>query len=143
MAWATVEQVQSITGVDVTSGQLAQAQGIVEVFVDREYDPEVTFSDKDTRRLRAAVAWQAAYVAAQVDIPGRSLYETFNQDGMDITLPDQASVTLAPLAKRSILNLSWKRSRSVRMPSLALGRRYGLAGFTTDMEADAYCWRPL
>lgn len=142
MPWATLEQVETITGVTCSAEQLAQAQGIVEIYVDREYDADATFRDADTRRLKQAVAWQAAWLVSQVEVAGRSGVTTYTQDGLDITRPDISTIVLAPLTRRAILNLSWMRTRSIRTPAAMPERSGALSGWSTDegIWDDSYTW---
>lgn len=139
MAWATVDEVETITGKTVTADQLAQAQSLIELVIDRDETAVGTSAavgtagdyegrSGDLRRLKLAVAYQAAHLATTgVDVhavvgglsalsqPDLSL--SFREGG------DAVERVLSPLALRACRQLTWRRDRSVRIGSALTASR--------------------
>jgi hypothetical protein len=118
MAWATVQDVDDLTGVTVTTDQLAYAQAIIEIHVSRTEDvPADSISVRDLLWLKRAVAYEAAWIPANPDLFTRIEHVTLLQDGVETRdLPPDA-LTLAPMAKRAIRRLSWVKTRSIHTVS--------------------------
>lgn len=112
MPWATEAETLTLTGVSVDAGQLAQAQGVVELFAGITEANSTDLSASNDRMLRAAVAYQAAWTASQVDVTGRMEVSSVNQDGVSVTPGNGVDLVLAPLAKRALARLSWHRTRA-------------------------------
>jgi hypothetical protein len=118
MTWATVQDVDDLTGVTVTSEQLAYAQAIIEIHVSRTEDvPADTISVRDLRWLKRAVAYEAAWIPANPDLFTRIDHVTLLQDGVEVRDLPADALTLAPLAKKAVRRLSWVQSRSIHTPS--------------------------
>lgn len=115
--WATVEDVDNITGIEVTAGQLLQAQGVVEIFADATTDASDAgrISPKNLGKLKKATAYQAAWISEHPDAFTNLDLKDATQDGMSFTLLHANSGVLAPMAKRCIDRLSWKRTKSLRI----------------------------
>jgi hypothetical protein len=118
MAWATITDVDDLTGATVTAEEIAIAQAIIEIHVARTEDvPADMMSARDLRWLTRAVAYQTVWVKANPDLFTRIDHVTILQDGVEVRdLPPDA-LTLAPLAKKAIRRLSWMKSRSIHTPS--------------------------
>jgi hypothetical protein len=117
MPWATVEETVTLTGVTVSSGTLAQAQGVLDLFsgVTEDVDAE-QLSTRDRRLLRQACAYQAAWMHGQIDVPTRTDVSQLNQDGLSFTVANPDALVLAPLARRALAQLSWRRpGTSIRL----------------------------
>lgn len=108
MAWATTSEVLALTGVTVEDATLSQAQGVIDLVSGVTEDVE-DLSTRDTRLLRAAVAYQAAWMHGQVDVMTRSEVSALEQDGVKVTPTDADALILAPLARRALAGLSWNR----------------------------------
>lgn len=143
--WCTVAQVLDITGKTVTESELAQAQFVISLYADR--DPSALALNSITARdqywLKLATACQAPWQAAQ---PGymdqlQTALRT-DQDGADVTRPDESSILLAPLARRAIINLSWKRSRSRLLPRTG-ARPGGIPDPLAEADDDRMNWQAL
>lgn len=116
--FTTVEQVKELTGYDVTTDLIFQAQAIIEAFSGR-IEQEVKIA-KDREVLAKSTAYQAAYMVTN--------YETvFEQVGLSsMQTPDGALVLditmaapyLAPLAVINLRGLSRKGSASVKIGSM-------------------------
>lgn len=114
--WATVDDVATYTGTQVTAAQLAQAQAAIDVAAGRSIDVYSSLRSRDLYYLKLATAYQAAWMAAQPDIFTRTEVKQSAGDGMSVQYGDGALV-LAPLARRALRRVSWRRSRSVRAVS--------------------------
>lgn len=142
MPWADATYTENTTGVVVTEAQLAQAQGMIELFsgVTEDY----ALSGRDVRHLRMAVAYQAAWLKGQIDVTTRTDVSSVTQDEMSFQYANQEAPVLAPLARVALKRLSWKGTRStmVRRPVdlIAPGWDPEL-DFVTDKDCSGY--RPL
>lgn len=137
MAWATADEVLDTTGVDVTltPSVLAQAGSIINMHAGITDD--ATVYERDEYWLGQAVIWQTAWLAGQQAVAERSSMTTVSQEGLQVTYQDEAALVLAPLARRSLKNLSWMGTRSVR-----LGHRVTVHK-TTEVDPPDECWTPL
>jgi hypothetical protein len=124
MAWATEAEALTYTGITVTAVEIAQAQGIVELFTDVTEESNIT-SPRNLRLLKMAVAYQAAFIVDHPDMFTHVDVSTMLQDGIQFTVNHENAGILAPLARRAIARLSWaNRNRSLRIqPSRNLRRR--------------------
>lgn len=122
VAWATPEQVKDITGAVINETDIAIAQGIVDLHasIESEFVDLETMWPKDISRLKKAVSYQAKFMDSQVEVLGRQDVKGVSQDGVSATFNTVDSVALAPLARKAIEQLSWKRPRGLRAQ-----RRYG------------------
>jgi hypothetical protein len=144
--WATVGDVATYTGVSVTAAQVAQAQAVVEIFADTTTlaSDAGNISEKNLRLLKQAVSYQAAWITQHPDAFTNVDLTNFNQDQVSGTLAHANALILAPLAKRCIDRLSWKRMRPLR-----IGRRGGrpvspyLNTTSATQDENDPRWRPL
>lgn len=146
--WATVEDAYQYTGITVDSVNLTSAQAMVELFADAiwdethadDYEGDRTLSSKNLRLLKMAVAYQAAWITDHPDVFTHMDIGTMLQDGIQYTNSHANSGILAPMAKRSIDRLSWRRNRSIRIRPRSMrlkdaqGRRIGFVTNATDYE---------
>ncbi|WP_149264289.1 hypothetical protein [Actinomadura sp. K4S16] len=113
--WATVDDVDTYTGVTVEEPDLVRAELLVGLFADADpEDTDAAISKKNLRLLRAAVAYQAAWMQHHPDVFLNLDATSISQDGVSVGHSHDNAGILAPLAKRSIDRLSWRRSRSLR-----------------------------
>lgn len=122
--WATTSNVRSITGETVTEDELADAQGVIELYAGRTFagskDNE-SIRVKDVVWLQKAVAYQAVWQRQQPGYKTRHAIKEVNQDGAQIIYAgssepnNTALIMLAPLAQRSLKNVSWMRSRTIKV----------------------------
>lgn len=115
MAWATIAETLTYTGITVTSAQLAQAQAMVEMFADVTEEANANISTKNLRFLKMAVAYQAAWITEHPDLFTHVDVSTMLQDGLQFTRGHENAMLLAPMARRSINRLSWRRNRSIKV----------------------------
>lgn len=138
--WATTSDVLTLTGQSVTDAQVLQAQAVVEIYCGRTTDADAATSPRDLYWLKQAVAWQAAWTSEQVALHARSSFQIQSQDGVHVNLNSPHELHLAPLAARSIRNLSWFSSNR----SLTLTRHVEQPGPFNVETSDAYhLWEPL
>lgn len=117
--WSTIGKVQKLTGVTVTSSQLRQAQGVVELFsgTTTAASDDGSISSRNLRLLERAVGYQAVFVKSHPDLFTGVDVEGVSQDGLSAQYNNIDARLLAPLANRCIKRLSWKtRGIKARLP---------------------------
>ena len=122
-ALVTIADVLTKTGATVTDPQILQAQGIVSLVTGMDLDAvdwnvlQVRWP-RDQRKVRQAIAYQAAFIAAHPDVFTAADITTSTADGATQGYTDKGTV-LAPLAKIALRKMSKFRSRSthVRLPA--------------------------
>lgn len=122
--FTTVENVKTITGYTVTTEQVYAAQVIIETFCGR-VEAEVT-TPNDRALLAKATAFQAAYMSQNYQtvfeqVAVTSIAQTDGGTVLDIGM---AAPYIAPLAIFAMRNLSWRKSRSIK-----IGPMYGKTTF--------------
>lgn len=148
MAWATEAETLTYTGISVSSANVEAAQAIIELFADVTEDSNDNLSSKNLRLLKMAVAYQAAWMSDHPDVFTHIDVRGMLQDGIQFTNLHANSGVLAPLAKRSLDRLSWKRNRSIRIrPSNRMTKeggynRIGYFGNTPEQD-DNVKWYDL
>lgn len=150
MSWATPAEALSITGETLTQPQLDVASNLIAVFVGVVDSARDNLSARNLRLLKSAESYQAAWMAAQIDLMGRSDATLVSQDGLQYSKGDQDMHILGPLAKASLIRLSWMRTRSLDAltPAQALALRnkvtaetYGLSDEQDDDNTGE--WVPM
>lgn len=113
--WATVADVQNITGRVVTSETLAVASSIISTFSGADVEmPTVSITAVDRRHLKRATAWQAIWIPTKPGLTtDRENAESVTSDSQAIVKGGREDWLLAPLARRELLSLSWVGTRSV------------------------------
>jgi len=148
VGWATVGDVLAIASRTVDADTVTRAQSMVETVVDRySPDDDAGISARDLLRLKRAVVWQAAWLATNPVVDGRGLVSSTTQDGVSVQFASKDAVVLAPMAKRAIRNLQFRRRNTVRMVS-DFEAEFGM--FTppdfaddVDWDDDDFVWTPL
>ncbi|MGY6019589.1 hypothetical protein [Streptomyces spinosirectus] len=147
MPWATTGDVVKYTGINGTDALVAQAQGIVEIFADTTEDASDRgiISTKNLRLLKQAVAYQAAWITEHPDVFTNMDAAAVSQDQVSANLRHENALILAPLSKRCIDRLSWRRNRGLRIqPRGGYGRIPPLLNLTSaDADENDPRWRPL
>jgi len=114
-----VNWVNNVTGVTLTPLQIQNAQQVLNMFSN--YTPESSgfnMQPSDLMYLRYGLAYQAVWQVGQPGLLYRNNAKQLSQDGLSTTMDDQGterSLMLAPLALRSLKQLSWQKSRSLRV----------------------------
>jgi hypothetical protein len=147
MAWATAAETLSYAGITPTSAQLAQAQGVIELFADTTVaaSDAGNISGKNLRLLKQAVAYQAAWISQHPDAFSSMDTTSFSQDQVSATMAHANAGILAPLAKRCIDRLSWKRIRPLRIGRRGAGPSIPRTMNTTSAVMDDRDprWQPM
>lgn len=110
-----VTWVSNVTGVTLTPQQITFAQQILNMYSN--YTPEASgfnMQPRDLMLLRYGLAYQAAWQVNQPGILARSGVDQISQDGLSTHWIDERDLMLSPLTKRSLKQLSWQKSRSLR-----------------------------
>lgn len=115
--WASTAEVLGYTGTTVTDAQITIANGVIDLFAGVTDLARDNLSDRDLRLLSKATAYQTVWMAGQVDVLTRTDVASASQDGASYTTPtsNPDSAQLAPLAKRCLDRLSWRKSRTIRV----------------------------
>ena len=147
MAWASTSDVIAYTGVNATAAQVDQAQAVIEMFADTTTDASNAgnISPKNLRLLKQAVAYQAAWITQHPDAFTNVDLTNFNQDQVSGTLAHANALILAPLAKRCVDRLSWKRIRPLKIgPRGGYGHIPRTMNLTSAVaDDDDPRWQPL
>lgn len=147
MPWAEPSDVAAYTGITATSAHVTQAQGIVELFADvtEQASTDGLISEKNLRLLKQAVAYQAGWITQHPDAFTNVDLTSFNQDQVSGTLRHDNALILAPLAKRAIDRLSWRRNRGLRIQRRSsagsIPARMNLTSAVADDDDPR--WRPI
>lgn len=145
MSWASEAEVLALTGVEATEAQISQAQGVIDLFSGVVEGVE-DLSVRDTRLLRMATAYQAVWMASQIDVLSRTTVHRIDQDGAVIWVDEPNDFILAPLAKRALAQLSWNKRTGTRVVCAGGPRlfrnieEYGAAWMRDETDDP---WRPL
>src|SRR5690606_2247514 len=129
------------TGRTAPAAQAHRAALLVEIVGDAPAD-EDTYAElapRNKRLLKAAVSYQTAWMADHPDVYVNVDLDDVRQDGVDATMTHANSAILAPLAKRCIDRLTWRRPRSLNL-SKPRGRRWPRDDFNYDLYDRG--WRP-
>lgn len=150
-SWASVADVTSTTGVTVDDADVLYAQGVIETYCGRTYEGSVvndSIRPKDMVWLKKAVAYQAVWQVQQPGYYGRHSIKEVNQDGAQVIYSgssesnNSALVMLAPLAARALKNVSWMRSRTIRVkPASYEGPHLSYGDYKRNDDHPG--WRPL
>src|SRR5687768_3330046 len=142
MAWATDDDVVTITGREATQESLAAAQVIVEIFsgtTELASDDEL-ISSRNLRFLKNAVAFQAVWLDAHPDVLDAMDVEGVSQDGLNAQYANANAHLLAPLANRCIARLSWRRQIQTRPRG---GASSDDGNRDSAVRDDQFEWAPL
>lgn len=149
MTWATPEQASTWTRVGLDQRDLDVAHPIIEMFAGVTTDAKDSLKPRDLRLLAYAEAYQAAWMSSQVDVTGRMDVTQVVQDGVQYSKDDPDAHVLAPLAKRCLTRLSWRKSRTLQPltpDQAAVIRGYmppGTLAGTEEWYDDHQTWTPL
>jgi hypothetical protein len=143
MAWGVLPaDVLATTGASATAGQVAAADGVITIYVNRQSTASASMTPRDLATIRAAICWQVPWQAAQPDFLTRNQFDELSQDGLSVSTSAQWAKMLAPLAARALKNLSWKGSKTLRTPNVDADLRRN-ADFTTEYSDWNTNWYPL
>lgn len=113
--WATAAEVLAYTGATVTDDQIGVSQGLIDIYANVTIDEQDVLGDRDLRLLKQALSYQTAWQVNQIDVMTRTDVTAVDQDGLKFTPANAEALLLAPLAKRCLDRLSWRKPRSLRV----------------------------
>ena len=138
--WATIEDVDEVTGKTVTAKErgiavrsLEPIIGVIEA-VDR---PDI--SDRDRYWLKLATCYQAAFVLDNPDLFSRADVTSASQDGESANFRNVDAHLLSPLARKCIRRLSW---RSLTRSKDRAAQR-GPTNILSEEYDDSLAWKPV
>jgi len=141
--------VQNLTGATVTDATITQAQGLMSLFSGYDLDADTLLTEDmtflpDQRKIRMAVAYQAAFMVAHPDIFTAADISSSSADGYSQAWNELGAV-IAPLAKIALRKLTRKRSRSVRVhaPFEAIQARRLEGGLVPENLDQSHSWQPM
>ena len=143
MAWATISDVNTYTGVTVTDATITKAQALIELFADttEAASDAGLIAPRNLRLLRMAVSYQAAWMGEHPDVFTSTDVDSYSQDGASAKQSHANAHLLAPLAKRCVDRLTW------RTAPLRAHRPYLAADDTGSRDSavrdDMLPWVPL
>lgn len=110
MALLTPEEVFDLTGVEVTTKEIALAQLIIDLESDTTEDAVTAgnVSGRNVRQLKRALAFQAIWMLDHPDVLSAMDVSSVSQDGVSGQFRGDWAQYLAPLAKRHLDKLTWK-----------------------------------
>lgn len=132
MGWASAAEALVITGATVTDAQLDQAQSVLDLYADVTTAALPGLAARNVRLLKAAHAYQAVWMANQIDVLTRTAVASISQDGVSVVPAGPDALHLAPLAAKALSHLSWFRNATVTVANGV--RRY------STFEAYAADW---
>jgi hypothetical protein len=138
MTWCTPEEASDIVGSAVSQNELNAAQSVLDIFSGITYTPTRNLLSRDLRMLKLALAYQAKWMADQIDVLNRSDVDNVNQDGMSFKNAHADAQLLAPLAKRALDKVSWRKARTI-VPRLHRNR--GVSAIA--VEDTSWAWRSM
>lgn len=140
MGWATAANVLSLTGKTVTDQVVLEASAVIDIYANRTQEASAGMTARDLGWLQRACAFQAAWMPTQPGFHQRNAVAQITQDGLQIIYDKEWQISLAPLAARTLKNLSWKASRTVAVPHLTIPM--GEAANFLNEQSDWYTdWR--
>jgi hypothetical protein len=142
--WATVSDVKSLTGADVTELTRTLAAQAIELktgAIEVVTTARTLVSDRDQYWLKLAVCYQAAWLNEQPDYLERSAVANLSQDGQSATMGNPDWLVLAPLARTAIKRLSWRGARQLNLGRVGTVRP--IFDNTTEEYENRLDWRPL
>lgn len=143
MPWATVDQVQAMTGETVSAQDLAVASAMIDTKAGVSEDlPAEALSARDRATLRKATIWQAPWVKANPGLlTDREASSSTSAAGTSDRRESVTAIMYAPLAILELRNLSWAGTRTEYVPPV---RPAPPSAAFLNEASDAYgTWRGL
>jgi len=121
MAWASADDLLAYLGVSLQDPRfLTLANTDITVYANRTEAASAAISNRDLLALKLATCYQAAWLPAQPDALTRVNIDSSTADGESVRFRSDAQQNLAPGAIRALKNLSWKGSRTLRIPDVSV-----------------------
>lgn len=141
--FVTVDDAKSITGTEFTTDALYQAQILVELFANADFEDKANYGAKDVKWLSRAVAYEAVFLAENPGVLTNHSVSLLTQDQMSASLTSVAANVLSPAAIRCIENLSWRGDRTVVMGKLRKDFDNGTFTSLNEEQDEQHGWEPL
>lgn len=143
MGWATVANVLSQTGEEVTEANVALASSMIDTYSGADEEmPEDAITARDRKFLKKATCWQAPWVR---DHPGllteRESAKATAADGTSVQRESGSDIMLAPMAARELKNLSWVGTRAA-VANVETNPPAGM-DFLNERSDDSGVWKPV
>jgi hypothetical protein len=126
-----------VTLQNLTPQAVSTIETISGVFFEAAYR-EVAISVSDAAWLKKAACYQTQFMLENPDLLSRPAVSSLSQDGVSVSAPDGLTFVLAPLARRSLGNVSWAKSGTLRVAP-AIVEKTDVSFLTSD----AHDWAPL
>lgn len=141
MSWSTPAQALSWTGEAVEQAELDRACAVVELYAGVIVEqPEASINAVDRRWLAQAEAYQAVWMRGK---PGflvqRETHTSSSADGVSVQRAAPSDAMLAPLAARTLKNLSWLGTRTIQHGVTVLPK----GSFLAEEADERNTWTPL
>jgi hypothetical protein len=132
--WATPSEVQDITGARVTDADVVQAEAVIDALTGAASLDVRTLSRRNSRMLKLAACYQAAWMKEQFDLHARHDVTSISQEGTSASARDETTFVLAPLAKLALRRATWGKTRTV------LASRPDQRRIVDPVVSDAHPW---
>lgn len=141
----TPTDVVNVTGASATAATIAMADSIVSIVANRTAAASGGMSARDINAVQVAICWEAVWIPSQPGLAGRVEFSSLTQDGVSIQQSAQWAKYLAPLAARSLRNLSSKGARTEAMAPIGVPQGLSGPAFFLQDEGDFYSdgWEEL
>lgn len=143
MAWATADDVYTVTGREASVESLALAQTMIEIFsgtTELASDDDLIAS-RNLRLLRNAVAFQAIWLDVHPDVVEAMDVEGVSQDGLNAQYATANAHLIAPMAQRCLSRLSW--FKAIRVGAARRAAASDRGNRDSAVRDDQYVWTPL
>ena len=144
MAWATIANVDEVTGLTVDQKAINRAVSTLETItglieaVDR---PDIT--DRDKHWLKLMTCYQVAFMADNPDLFSREDITSGSQDGESSAYRNVDSHLFAPLARKSYRRLSWRTRRLISVSGGAAAETSSRIDVNSEAFDDLLPWSPV
>lgn len=140
-SWATVGQGLAFTGKTMTTEHLTLASSVITLYAGVTPDmPDDSITTRDRYWLAMATSFQAAWMPNR---PGylehRETHTSQSADGVSIQREAPSDAMLAPLAARTLKNLSWIGTRSTYVGPAQPGPK---GSFMSEAADQYHAWTP-
>lgn len=141
MSWCTVDQGLGFTGKTMTVEHLTLASNVITLYAGViPGQPDDSITTRDRYWLAMATAYQAAWMPAK---PGylehRESHTSQSADGVSVQRESDSQNMLAPLAARTLKNLSWIGTRTTLVGPVL---QYPKGSFLHEEGDPLHSWTP-
>lgn len=139
-AWATVDDVDDVTGLTVDDKAIRRAAATLETITGLiEAVPRPDITDRDRHYLKLMTCYQVAFMKDNPDLFSRNDVTSASQDGESANYRNVDSHLFAPLARKAYRRLSW---RALTRPGDRTPQRSRLNVLSEEYD-DSLAWKPM